>query len=86
VNGLTLMARAIYTSKQYLDEANTQVVPSSTRFDVGARYKIQVFKHDTTFRVMVTNLANRAYWSSALGGYLTQAEPRTAWFSVTTDF
>ena len=86
VNGLTLMARAIYTSKQYLDEANTQVVPSSTRFDVGARYKMQVFKHDTTFRVMVTNLANRAYWSSALGGYLTQAEPRTAWFSVTTDF
>jgi iron complex outermembrane receptor protein len=86
VNGLTLMGRAIWTSSQYLDTANTQKIPSWTRFDVGARYKTQILKHDTSFNVMVTNLANRSYWSSALGGYLTQAEPRTAWFSVTTDF
>ncbi|HEY1607859.1 MAG TPA: TonB-dependent siderophore receptor [Paraburkholderia sp.] len=86
VNGLTLMGRAIWTSTQYLDQANTLQVPSWTRFDVGARYKTRVFNRDTSFNVMVTNLANRAYWSSALGGYLTQGEPRTAWFSVTTDF
>ncbi|WP_322045661.1 TonB-dependent receptor [Paraburkholderia sp. J67] len=86
VHGLTLMGRAIWTSSQYLNTANTQKIPSWTRFDVGARYKTQVLKHDTSFNVMVTNLANRSYWSSALGGYLTQAEPRTAWFSVTTDF
>ncbi|WP_310634178.1 TonB-dependent receptor [Paraburkholderia sp.] len=86
VQGLTLMGRAIWTSSQYLDTANTQKIPSWTRFDVGARYKTQILKHDTSFNVMVTNLANRSYWSSALGGYLTQAEPRTAWFSVTTDF
>lgn len=86
VNGLTLMGRAIWTSSQYLDTANTQKIPSWTRFDVGARYKTQILKHDTSFNVMVTNLTNRSYWSSALGGYLTQAEPRTAWFSVTTDF
>jgi iron complex outermembrane receptor protein len=86
VTGLTLMGRALWTSTQYLDQANTQQVPSWTRFDVGARYQTSVFKHNTSFKVMVTNLANRSYWSSALGGYLTQAEPRTAWFSVTTDF
>jgi len=86
VNGLTLMGRALYTSTQYLDQANTQQVPSWTRFDVGARYKTKVFDRDTTFNVIVTNLANRSYWSSALGGYLTQGEPRTAWFSVTTNF
>ncbi|WP_321813987.1 MULTISPECIES: TonB-dependent siderophore receptor [unclassified Paraburkholderia] len=86
LNGLTLMGRAIWTSSQYLDTANTQKVPSWTRFDVGARYKTQILRHDTSFNVMVTNVANRSYWSSALGGYLTQAEPRTAWFSVTTDF
>ncbi len=86
INGLTLMGRAIWTSSQYLNTANTQKVPSWTRLDIGARYKTQIAKHDTSFNVMVTNLANRAYWSSALGGYLTQAEPRTAWFSVTTDF
>ncbi|MGF6772377.1 iron complex outermembrane receptor protein [Paraburkholderia sp. GAS199] len=86
LNGVTLMARAIYTSKQYLDEANTLPVAAWTRFDVGARYKTQVLKHDTTFRLMVTNVANRAYWSSALGGYLTEGAPRTAWLSLTTDF
>jgi iron complex outermembrane receptor protein len=86
VPGVTLMARAIYTGKQYLDEANTLPLASWTRFDLGARYKTQVFRHDTTLRLMVTNVANRAYWSSALGGYLTEGAPRTAWFSVSTDF
>ncbi len=86
VSGLTLMGRALWTGTQYLDQANTQQVPSWTRFDVGARYATRAFGHATRFRLMVTNLANRAYWSSALGGYLTQAEPRTAWFSMTSDF
>jgi iron complex outermembrane recepter protein len=86
LDGVTVMGRALWTSTQYLDQANTLKVPSWTRFDVGARYKTKVYGHDTSFKVMVTNLANRSYWSSALGGYLTQAEPRTAWFSLTTDF
>ncbi|WP_454827469.1 TonB-dependent receptor [Paraburkholderia xenovorans] len=84
--GLTLMGRALWTSTQFLDQANTVQVPSWTRFDIGARYKTKLYGHDTSLKVMVTNLANRSYWSSALGGYLTQAEPRTAWFSLTTDF
>jgi iron complex outermembrane receptor protein len=86
VDGLTLMARALWTGSQYLDQANTLQVPSWTRFDIGARYTTRVYNHRTTFNAMVTNLANRSYWSSALGGYLTQGAPRTAWFSVTTDF
>ncbi|RQH09822.1 TonB-dependent receptor [Paraburkholderia dinghuensis] len=85
-SGLTLMARALWTSTQYLDQANTLQVPSWTRFDIGARYKTRVFNRDTSVNMIVTNLANRSYWSSALGGYLTQGAPRTAWFSVTTEF
>lgn len=85
-HGVTLMGRALWTSTQFLDQANTLQVPSWTRFDIGARYETKVYGHDTSLKVMVTNLANRSYWSSALGGYLTQAEPRTAWFSLTTDF
>ena len=38
VDGLSLDARALYTSSQYADAANTQRVPSWTRFDLGARY------------------------------------------------
>lgn len=86
VNGVTLMARALWTSTQYLDQANTLQVPSWTRFDIGARYKTRVFNRNTSFNVIVTNLANRSYWSSALGGYLTEGAPRTAWFSATTEF
>ena len=86
VQGVTLMGRALWTSTQFLDQANKLQAPSWARFDVGARYKTKVYGHETSLKVMVTNLANRAYWSSALGGYLTQAEPRTAWFSLTTNF
>ncbi|HMN81084.1 MAG TPA: TonB-dependent receptor, partial [Burkholderiaceae bacterium] len=36
--GLTLTARAIHTGSLYIDQANTQQLPSWRRFDVGARY------------------------------------------------
>ncbi|WP_175905659.1 hypothetical protein [Burkholderia seminalis] len=32
------------------------------------------------------NVANRSYWSSTIGGYLTQGDPRSVWLSMTTDF
>ena len=37
LRGLTFAGRAIYTSLQYLDTANTQSIPSWTRFDAGVR-------------------------------------------------
>ncbi|MBI0331033.1 TonB-dependent receptor [Burkholderia plantarii] len=84
--GATLTARWIHTSPEYLNVANTLSIPSWNRFDVGARYQTELFKKPTTFRVMVRNVANKSYWASAVGGYLTQGAPRSIWLSMTTDF
>ncbi|MBA1365806.1 TonB-dependent receptor [Burkholderia gladioli] len=86
LQGATLTARWIHTSSQYLNVANTQSIPSWNRFDIGARYKTELFKKETTFRVMVRNVANKSYWASTIGGYLSQGEPRSIWLSMTTDF
>jgi iron complex outermembrane receptor protein len=86
VQGLTMTGQWIYTSRQYLDQANTLSIGAWSRFDVGARYATQVFGKDLTVRATVQNVANRAYWASAYGGYLTLGNPRTFWLSLTTDF
>lgn len=91
VHGLALDSRAIYTSSQYADLANTQEVPSWTRFDLGTRYT--TFINDdqqVTLRARVENVADRDYWASAGGypgsGYLTVGAPRTLIVSTTLDF
>lgn len=86
LTGLTLTARYVHTGKQYLDAANTLSISSWNRFDLGARYATSVAGHGTTLRASVLNVTNRAYWASAIGGYLTQGMPRTLLLSVTSDF
>ena len=39
--GLTLTGRAIHTSRQFYNQANTQSVPDWTRFDAGLRYAFE---------------------------------------------
>jgi len=86
LNGLTLTARWIYTGSQYLNTTNTLSIPHWNRFDLGARYATVLFGKPTTFRASVLNVANKSYWASTIGGYLTQGAPRTVLLSVTTDF
>ncbi len=87
VMGLAWYVRGVHTEKQYADAANTQVVPSWTRFDIGGRYAFDVSAHAITLRAGVNNVANRNYWASAGGypgqGYLTVGAPRTFTFSGT---
>jgi iron complex outermembrane receptor protein len=84
--GLTFTANWVHTASQYLDATNTAAIPAWDRFDLGARYSRDVFGKRTTFRASVRNVANKAYWASTIGGYLTQGEARTFLFSMTTDF
>ncbi|MFJ1211979.1 TonB-dependent receptor [Burkholderia pyrrocinia] len=86
LRGLTLTARWIHTGPQYLDVANTMSIQAWDRFDLGARYATDVFDKKTTFRATVRNVANKSYWSSTIGGYLTQGDPRSVWLSMTADF
>jgi iron complex outermembrane receptor protein len=90
VAGLSLNARAVYTSHQYADAANTQKLPSWTRLDLGATYATRVLDRDVTVRARVDNAFGRNDWASAGGypgyGYLVLGAPRTFTVSATVDF
>ncbi|MGF6770016.1 iron complex outermembrane receptor protein [Paraburkholderia sp. GAS199] len=86
LNGLTLTARWTHTGPQYLNTANTLSIKAWDTVDLGARYATVLFGKPTTFRASVLNVANKSYWASTSGGYLTQGAPRTFLMSMTTDF
>jgi len=82
---ITLSARAVRTGHQYLDAANDLKVPAWTTYDIGARTTAHLEGVPVTFRLTVQNVANKGYWASANGGYLTQGTPRTFYVSATFD-
>jgi iron complex outermembrane receptor protein len=86
MQGVALSGRMLRTGGQYADAANNLSLPTWNRFDVGARYAFKVQEKDVTVRLGVENVANKDYWESAQGGYLTQGEPRSAKLSGTIDF
>lgn len=90
VDGLSLNARTVYTSKQYADGANLQKLPSWTRLDLGATYNIRFMDRDLTLRARVDNVTDKNYWASAGGypgaGYLVLAAPRSVVVSATVGF
>lgn len=90
VQGLSLNARTVYTSKQYADSANTQELPSWTRLDLGASYRTRFMERDLTVRARVDNVTDRDYWASAGGypgsGYLVLATPRSFVVNATMGF
>ncbi|MGT2506125.1 TonB-dependent siderophore receptor [Cupriavidus basilensis] len=87
VPGLTLNGRAVRTSWQYINSANTQRIPGWTRFDIGARYATSIQNRKVVFRASVENLLNRSYWTGTFNdGFVTQNAPRTFKLSTTVDF
>ncbi len=90
LQGLTLEARAMYTSKQYADLANTMEVDSWTRFDVGARYATEVGGRPLTLRGRINNVTDENDWTSVGGypgaNYLVLGDPLTFVLSASIDF
>ncbi len=85
--GLTLTGRAIYTSGQFYNQANTQSVPDWTRFDAGLRYVVPgVNGKPVVVRAIVENLLDDSYWVSAARGFLAVGAPRTFILSAQVDF
>ncbi|RVU15670.1 TonB-dependent receptor [Methylobacterium oryzihabitans] len=85
--GLTLTGRAIYTSGQFYNQANTQSVPDWTRFDAGLRYTFEgVNGKPVVMRAIVENIFDNSYWASAARGFLAVGAPRTVIVSATVDF
>lgn len=90
VPGLSLNARALYTSTQFADIGNTQKVPAWSRLDIGASWATRLMDLDVTLRARIDNVTDRNYWASAGGypnyGYLVAGAPRTLAVSATVDF
>ncbi len=85
--GLTLTGRAIYTSRMFYNQANTQSVPDWTRFDAGLRYVFEGTNgKPVVVRATVQNLLDDSYWASAARGYLAVGAPRTFILSAQLDF
>ncbi len=88
LRGLTFAGRMIYTSMQYLDQANTQSIAGWTRFDAGVRYSFE--RNDgkpISVRFNVENLFDLNYWASASVNYgLAMGTPRTFLLSLSTAF
>ena len=83
--GLTLTLRGLYTSDQYLDAANTQRLPSWTRWDAGLRYAMKAAGKPVVLRASVENLADKRYYSS-VNTFASVGAPRTVLLSATVDF
>ncbi len=84
---LSLSLRAIYTSSQYGDNANTFEIPSWVRYDIGVRYKTVIHKIPVIYRLSVENLFDEHYWSGYTDkGLATLGTPRTVKLSATMKF
>lgn len=86
VQGLSVNGLMLRTGGQYYDSANDLGIPAWTRFDLGARYSFKLDERDIILRAGLENVANKDYWESANGSYLTQGAPRTLKVSATVDF
>lgn len=88
VPGLSLNARGVHTAAAPFDVANTLMLPSWSRVDIGARYRTEMMGKPVVLRASVENVANKAYWlsSSTLATVGTVAAPRTLLLSAQVDF
>ncbi|MGE8322956.1 MAG: TonB-dependent siderophore receptor [Pseudomonas sp.] len=91
MSGLTLTARGMHSSSQYLDQNNSKQIDGWERYDVGARYAFKVDATQVTLRASVENVLDDRYWSSAGASDdsepgLTLSTPRTYLLSATVGF
>ncbi|WP_308163676.1 TonB-dependent receptor [Bradyrhizobium sp. SRL28] len=88
VRGLTFGGRVIYTADQFVNPANTQLLPDWVRFDLSARYTFLSPWNGKpiVIRAAVENVANSSYWASAYSGVVTVGAPRTYLVSTTFNF
>lgn len=84
--GLTLTGRYTKVAKQYASADNLQTIPGFDSYDLGLRYATRVGGKPTVFRLTVENVADSSHWLAVRTGFLTRSTPRTALFSVSTDF
>lgn len=70
LRGTEVHAGAHYVGRRPTDNANDNWVGSYATFDLGSSYQTTLFNTATTFRLEITNLTNRHYWTNIVPGGL----------------
>ena len=70
IMGADLHGGARYVGQRPTDNTNSGWVSGYTTLDAGAAWKTRLMQTDTTFRLDVTNLTNRHYWTNIVPGGL----------------
>ncbi|MBC3918474.1 TonB-dependent receptor [Undibacterium sp. CY18W] len=84
--GLSLNAAYYHMGNRPLNGANSIMVDSFTRWDLGATYTTRLFDKPSVVRLTVQNVANKRYWESVVYGTVGMAQPRTVRLSLTSQF
>jgi len=85
--GFTLTGSMNYTGREYVNQTNTQSVPSWTTVDLGARYRTRLYGKQTVLRAGVANVFDRKYWSGVASyGTISLGASRTFYLSASADF
>lgn len=84
--GLTVTGRYTKVARQMASVDNKQSIPGFDSYDLGLRYATRIGGKPTVFRLAVENVADSSHWLSVRTGFLARSTPRTALFSVSTDF
>ncbi|GGP18316.1 TonB-dependent siderophore receptor [Silvimonas iriomotensis] len=86
IDRLTLLAGAQYVGDRALEADNSNIAPSYTLYDLGARYVTAWNNTKVTLRLNLDNITNEKYWLTSWGFILNQGEPRTVKASAQFDF
>jgi len=86
VPGLVLVGGVSYTGAMWANDLNTLSYPGVTTGEVGLRYASFLGGHKATYRVNVTNVTDKNYWTSKGGSMLYLGSPRTLAASASFEF
>jgi iron complex outermembrane receptor protein len=84
-NGFALDCNLMETGSAPFDAVNSMRVPSWTRLDLGARYRLGR-ERPITIRAQVENVSNNQFWTSVFSGGLAPSGPRVANISISKSF
>lgn len=86
IPGLTLTGRVVRNGSVYVDTANTQILPSWTRLDIGARYRIERPNgQPIIIRASIENVLNSSHWEATDSSVILN-EPRIFKLSASFNF
>ncbi|MES2821104.1 MAG: TonB-dependent receptor [Pseudomonadota bacterium] len=87
VEGLAVNGGIYYSGDKAIDSGNTWLADSSTRLDLGLRYRAALYADTaTTWRLNVENVSNERYLVNTTYGALDFGAPRTVKASVELNF